>query len=559
MRKQISIVMLISLLATACSIPEPTAAPPIILSRVVDLPTREPSPMPTLAPTQVPPTELPPPAETPLPPSPTSPPTATAEPVVEDPLAVFESAMRPAFVDDLMAVGPLSRYRIEVMVDPETASLNGRESVTFINNDPVPLDRVYFRLFPNLPSYGGELKITDLLVDGQPATSSLEVRDTVLRVPLSEPLPAGGEVEIAFDFQTSVPQEAGEGYGQFIYTQTVMALANFFPLIPAYDEENCARFPDALGPDGQSNCDQGWNIEYAVHYGDAVFSDSALFEVSVTAPAGWTAVGSGSTVGEEIGADGQVTWHMVSGPMRDFNLVLSSRYQRLTETVEDIVINSYYLPEDAEGGRRALRWVVDSLSFFSQRFGPYPFAEFDVAAIPTVAGGIEYPGLIVMPIRNYDQESGFFQLATIHEVAHQWWYSLVGNDQQDEPWLDEALAQYSTALYFEINEGWTAAGQEMFGPWYDRVRGTEMDGAIDLPVALYEESLYGPLVYGKGPLFFDALRRELGDELFFAVLRAYLDAYRYRIASGPELLTLIDETAGRDLSALYGEWLQIIP
>jgi hypothetical protein len=465
--------------------------------------------------------------------------------------------MRPAFVEDLTAVGPLSRYRIDVTVDPEAASLAGREVVTYVNNDPVPQDRVYFRLFPNLPSYGGRLTVTDLLVEDQPADSSLEVGDTALRVSLSEPLPAGGEVEITLDFQASVPQTAGEGYGQFIYTQTVMALANFFPLIPAYDEANCTRFSSAPGPDGHRGCDKGWNIEYAVHYGDVGFSDSALFEVIVTAPAGWTAVGSGSTVNEENGADGQVIWHMVSGPMRDFNLVLSSSYQHLSETVDDIVVNSYYLPEDAEGGRRALRWAADSLRLFSQRFGPYPFTEFDVVATPTVAGGIEYPGLIVMPIRNYGREGGFFQWATVHEVAHQWWYSLVGNDQQDEPWLDEALAQYSMALYFEVNEGWTAAGVEMFDAWYEDIRGTELVGAIDLPVASYEEYLYGPLVYGKGPLFFDALRRELGDELFFAVLKAYFNTYRYQIASGPELLTLIDELSGKDLRPLYQEWMTI--
>jgi aminopeptidase N len=241
--------------------------------------------------------------------------------------------------------------------------------------------------------------------------------------------------------------------------------------------------------------------------------------------------------------------------MRDFNLVLSPRFERLTQTVEGTVINSYYLPEDSDGGERALRWVVDSFTFFSQRFAPYPFAEFDVVATPTTAGGIEYPGLIVMPISGYDEEGGFFQLATIHEVAHQWWYSLVGNDQQDEPWLDEALTQYSTALFYEVNEGWEEAGEEMFAPWYEGIKGTEWDGPIDLPVSEYEEITYGPLVYGKGPLFFHVLRQEVGDEAFFAILQVYFDTYRYQIASGPDFLAVAEQVSGQDLSALFQEWL----
>ncbi len=550
MKKAFVILALVILLGAACSPPEPTAAPTASPAETLALPTREVAPTPTEAPTQEPT-----PAPT-APPAPTPQPSATAEAPAEDPLARYAPAMRPAYGGDLAAVGPLSRYRIEVTVDPEGPTLVGREVVHYVNDDPVAQDAVYLRLYPNLPSYGGEIVVTDLQVESRAVSGSLEVGDTALRVPLPEPLPAGGETEIALDFRVSVPQSAGVGYAQFIYSQTVMSLANFFPLIPAYDEENCARFGDDLpGPGGRGNCVQGWNVEYPVHYGDVGFSDSALFEVSVTAPAGWTVVGSGSTVGQEVGADGQVTWQMVSGPIRDFNLVLSPRYERLTETVEDIVVNSYFLPEDEAGGQRALRWAADSLAFFSERFGPYPFTEFDVAATATVAGGIEYPGLIVMPIRYYGREGGFFQLATIHEVAHQWWYSLVGNDQQDEPWLDEALAQYSTALYYEVHEGWAAAGQEMFGAWYDAVRGTHLDGAIDLPVADYEEALYGPLVYGKGPLFFDALRQEVGDATFDAILRAYFQTYRYGVADGPGLLALAEELSGQDLSTLYQVWL----
>jgi len=454
--------------------------------------------------------------------------------------------MRPGFADDVAAVGPVSRYRIEAAVDPEGALVRGWEVVRYVNNDGTPQDSVYFRLYPNLPGYGGEMQVSNLRVDGEAVAGSLEVDETALRVPLANPLPAGGEIEIGLDFRVTVPLTVGEGYAQFVYLQDVMALANFYPLIPAYDRENCARF---------GNCDGGWNIEYAVPYGDVGFSDTALYEVSVTVPEGWTVAASGSTVGRETAPEGQVTWHLVSGPMRDFNLVLSPRFEVLTEAVGDVLVNSYYLPEDAAGGQRALRWAADSLALFDQRFGPYPFAEFDVVATPTTAGGIEYPGLIVMPIRSYDEEGGFFQLATIHEVAHQGWDSLVGNDQQDEPWLDEALAQYSTALYYELRLGGEEAGTGMFDPWYEGVRGTDQDGPLNLPVAAYTEPQYGPLVYGKGPLFFHALRQEVGDELFWAILQAYFDAYRYGIASGPDFLALAEQVSGENLGTLYEEWV----
>lgn len=549
MRKITQTIVLLCLFAgiAACNPAESTDTPTLIPTEPLPGPTKEPSLEPTVTPTEF----SPPPTE-----EPTIDPTSIASPMPEpteasispfdSSLTLYEPALRPAFMRDLLEYGPISRYRIELAVDPTEAELTGHQEVLFVNTDPVALDAVYFRLFPNLPSYGANMKVRNLLVEGVAVEGVLEAEDTALRVPLPVSLQPGEEVLISLDFNVTVPHSAGLGYGQFIYTEDVMALANFFPLIPAYDEENCARY---------GNCESGWNIEIAVPYGDAVFSDSALFEVLVTAPKGWTVAASGSAIAQESNPEGDVTWHLVGGPIRDFNLVLSPRYQVRSQTVEDIVVNSYYLPEDSAGGGRALRWSVDALTLFNQQFGPYPFAEFDVAATPTAAGGIEYPGLIVMPIRNYYQDGGFFELATVHEVAHQWWYSVVGSDQQDEPWLDEALTQYSTAIYFELHHGWDEAGEEMFGPWYDGVKGTPQDGAINLPVAAYSESTYGPLVYGKGPLFFHALRQELGDSVFFAILKTYFETYRYQNASGQQFLDLVEQISGQDLSALYQEWL----
>ncbi len=526
--KRTGLVLQICLLGlTACSSREtptlmPTAAPP------------QPASTPTAA------------LASPTEPTATAVPRSVGAPAGGHDLSLYAPAMRPAFVGDLEAIGPVSRYRIELTVEPELSRLLGQQSVHFVNNDSATLDALYFRLFPNLPGYGGEMTVSNLRVAGQPAEGSLSVDDTALRVPLSPPLPAGGEVTVELDFAVTIPQTAGEGYGQFIYSQDVMALANFFPLIPSFDEANCARF---------GNCDGGWNIEYAVPYGDAVFSDTALFELLITAPEGWVVAASGTTVGKEDGTDGNIIWHVVSGPMRDINLALSPRFQIATQQVEDVTINSYYLPDDAAGGRRALKWTADSLAFFSDRIGPYPYAELDVVETPTVAGGIEYPGLIAMPIHNYDQTGGFFQWATVHEVGHQWWYSLVGNDQQDEPWLDEALVQHSTGLFYEFELGWLGYVDEVFIGRYNRVAGTELDDLISRPVAAYTDENYGAVVYGKGPLFFHELRQTLGDEAFFAFLQTYYQTYRYRVAGRAELLAAIDQAAGQDLSAFYLEWL----
>jgi aminopeptidase N len=205
-----------------------------------------------------------------------------------------------------------------------------------------------------------------------------------------------------------------------------------------------------------------------------------------------------------------------------------------------------------------LRYAADSLRVFNECFGQYPYAEFDVVATPTTAGGVEYPGIVVVSQRIYDQSGGFFQHATAHEVAHQWWYGLLGNDQVDEPWLDESLTNYSTILYWEEVEGPEIAAsiiENFFMGPYEQAKTQGLDRAVAGPVADFSEGEYSVFVYAKGPLFFDALRREVGDETFLAILQTYYAEYKYGIVHPDDLLEIIEQISGQEIDSLFEMWI----
>jgi aminopeptidase N len=180
------------------------------------------------------------------------------------------------------------------------------------------------------------------------------------------------------------------------------------------------------------------------------YHDASLYDVTLTAPDGLIVVATGTSISEVDNGDGTTTRRLVGGPMRDFNIVASGGYQSASKQVGDVSVNSYFSAEDAAGGTQALDWAATALQTFERKFGPYPYRELDIAATSTSAGGIEYPGMVVIAGRLFDDMSSraFFEAATVHEVAHQWWYDVVGNDQVNQPWLDEGLAQYSTYLYY---------------------------------------------------------------------------------------------------------------
>jgi aminopeptidase N len=158
-------------------------------------------------------------------------------------------------------------------------------------------------------------------------------------------------------------------------------------------------------------------------------------------------------------------------------------------------VNSYFLPGDEAGGRKALDWAAKALTVYQKEFGAYPYRELDVVETGTTAGGIEYPGLVAVASRFYSDANrqAVFESATVHEVAHQWWYNVVGNDQVNHPWLDEALAQYATYRYFQDAYG-EAGGQgfieSLASRWATVGRGKK---PISLPVGDYTAKEYGAI------------------------------------------------------------------
>ncbi len=142
----------------------------------------------------------------------------------------------------------------------------------------------------------------------------------------------------------------------------------------------------------------------------------------------------------------------------------------------ETIVNSYALSQWEDGARLAMEIASNSMQVFSNRFGEYPYTEFDVVSTPMLALGIEYPGITGITLLEYDLDSVLYGLpagammdsTVAHEVGHQWFYSTVGNDQVDEPWLDEAVVQYITSLYYLDHYGESAAESYRQGAWYGR-------------------------------------------------------------------------------------------
>jgi aminopeptidase N len=156
------------------------------------------------------------------------------------------------------------------------------------------------------------------------------------------------------------------------------------------------------------------------------------------------------------------------------------------------------------------------------------------------------------------------EVTVAHEVAHQWWAIGVGSDSQRAPWLDESLTNYSAMIYFEDRYGAPKAQQMIDLHLKTSYSMGRMLGNADAPVnkrtSQYGGNIqYGAIVYGKGALFYDALRKTMGDAAFFDALRNYYARNDNGIATANDLMSAMQNAApdkAGQIRTLYGRWIE---
>jgi hypothetical protein len=441
-------------------------------------------------------------------------------------------------LDELEAA---SVYHIEFEIAQDLYHITGTEEVRYTNAETVPLNEVRFRLFPNI--LGGEMTISKLNVDGEAVTPKYELEDSFMTVPFSSPLEPNQSLIIQMEFAVTVPQSLGSNYGVLAYAEDVLALAHAYPMIAVYDDE-------------------GWNAEIPPESGDVTYADASFYIVRVSAPKDVVLVMSGREISRDEA--GQVQTSVVaSGPARDFYLAASPRYEEVSQTFGEVTVRSYAPGEFKNGAQMALEIASQAIEDFSAHYAPYPYTEFDIVSTPTLALGIEYPGMIAITSRIYDVYSDYrgtpasvyMESTVAHEAGHQWFYNLVGDDQLDDPWLDEALTQFATLQYYADEYGASGEGgfrKSLEGRWAG-VGNAKIP--IGLPVAAYSGQEYGAIVYGRGPLFFVALRDKMGQEVFDQFIKDYTETLSWDIATPEKLKIMAEEHCSCDLTTMFEEWV----
>jgi hypothetical protein len=476
-------------------------------------------------------------------------PAPTATPALQiDPLhtpwedrSIYKSGLIVGAQPVLGGLDGASVYHIEFEIAGDLYHISGHQQVWYTNTEAEALRKIEFRLFPNI--LGGKMEVTNLTVNGQNVTPTYDLNNSLLILPLPSPLAPGQSIVISMDFSVTVPQTVDLNYGVLAYSQDVLTLAHAYPMIAVHDDE-------------------GWNAEIPPQAGDVTYADASFFLVKVVAPKDMTLVTTGKEI-DHSNHGGTQTVYVASGPARDFYLAASPLYEETTATAGETTVRSFAPKGLAKGSQVAVDTASKAILDYSRRYETYPYTELDIVSTPTLAFGIEYPGMIAITSRIYDIDRRlngtpariYLESTVAHETGHQWFYNLVGNDQLDDPWLDESLAQFATLQYYEDQYGLEGAAgfeQSLEARWA-QLNDEKMP--VGLPVASYSAREYSAIVYGRGPLFFAALRDRMGTEAFDAFLSDYTEQLSWKISTPEFLQSLAEKHCACDLDSLFGKWI----
>ncbi|MGC4108132.1 MAG: M1 family metallopeptidase [Thermomicrobiales bacterium] len=444
----------------------------------------------------------------------------------------------------------VTTYTITADIEAETRTIAGHLSVDYVNETGTTLDTLPFRLYAN----GGEIDTIvadDITVDGEAANATLTIDNSLLTVPLSAPLAPEETVTVAMAFTVLVPLDSSDQYGMLnVDADTgTWAMAMWYPIIAGWDPAN------------------GFELDPPSQNGDPVFSTTSQYHVTVTAPEDWQIASTGDPVDTSTVADGRRTWQFETGPVRDFTMVADEDFQSVSQVVDGTTITSWFNAGDERSGEAALTYAAQAISLFNELLVPYPYASFDVVPVELYgAAGVEFPQMIYIAQSYYGPNQDLstpndFDFTIAHEVVHQWFYGLVGNNQYLHAFTDEGITNFlSSRVYFTHEYGGAAGGAMFAGAARDVFISVSLSGGdqiVDTPTDDFSSGYaYAWAAYAKAPVGFNAIYDQMGESTFMQGLRDYINTFAFHVAQPDDMRDAFSKASGEDMAPLWRHWFE---
>ena len=436
------------------------------------------------------------------------------------------------------------QYRINARLDEKNMHIRGSETVTFRNTTQDTLHELVFHTFadanrsketqagmfkrkneelqkenPQLTPdiFLGGIDINQVTANGKALT--YENKNQALTVALEQGLKPGGSITLQLEFDVQIPY----GSERLSYYKDIVNGAHGFPVLAVYEEAK----------------HQWNNIPYSTTF-ETDYYTSSDFEVQLNVPDTYQVLMPGTITTQQDKEAGRKVVSTVANNTREFVFFASPNYKVERVTRDGLTVEYYYF-DNVPDKKKVIDQYIDQafkvIQFFNEKYGKYPYPEFRIAESYVEGVAVEFSRVIQLGLKGSNVDATHDDVF-VHEIAHQWFHALIGNNSETESFLDEGFADFSK-VYFAEKQGDTMNGFKMLQ--YD-------DSSFDEPIASTNQEVgdnANPVYYGKGRQAIYQLYRLVGEEKFDAFMREYFKRYEYKNATIAGLLETIEDTLGK--------------
>jgi aminopeptidase N len=459
-------------------------------------------------------------------------------------------------------------YQIEVKLNNDLNRLEASQKLCYFNHSSDTLTFLYFHLYmnkfkenpPSSREYGYQEIITVKSPDGKEI--SYEIDRTIMRIELPNLLIPGDSVEINFRFNVLLP-EASDRLG---YYGDHYDVGNWYPTPAVYDV-------------------YGWHADQ--HYEGEFYQEWADYLVEITVPDGFIVGATGELLNQEALPDSieyemrnniygynqrgdWVTYKFHAQNVHDFAWSADPAFVYREVEVDNIKLIFLILPYRMEDWSPQIEIAADALRLFQNRIGPYPYNRLTIVDGYVTAGGIEYPQFVIINDMIYDSSS--LSATIIHEIAHQWFYGILANNQTSYGWMDEGFTTFFENFAMEKLNLYNPTYQnspsgfwgKYFGFWYDRRRSDLLlylryirSGQEEPINCHFDRFQYDPFIpyYQKMGLVISQLHLVLKDSLFWIAIQDYYNRWKFKHPHPTDLIYSMEKTSNRNLKWFFNQWL----
>lgn len=470
-------------------------------------------------------------------------------------------------------------YAMEIDMDVETYRYQGTQKLTYTNNSPDTLSRVFYHMYFNAFKPGSEMDLRlqtvpdpddRMFIEGQSRISTLKEEDrgflhassltqdgkevayrlegTVLEVDLDHPLAPGGSTTMMMEFEGQVPVQIRRS-GRNNKEGVALSMSQWYPKLAAYDFE-------------------GWHAD--PYIAREFHGEWGNFDVKITIDKDYVIGGTGYLQNpEEIGHGYQpegmkpkkvrgktLTWHFVAPMVHDFMWGADPDYIHDSLSMDGgPTLHFFYKnkPGLLKNWKKLQPKTMEAMEFFNKNIGPYPYEQYSV--VQGGDGGMEYPmSTLITGERSYESLVG----VTVHELAHSWFQHLLATNEAKHAWMDEGFTSFISSLC--MNEILDQNKENPFESSYKGYLALVRSGK-EQPQTTHADRFdlnfaYGISAYSKGSIFLSQLGYIIGQDKLMETVREYYDNFKFKHPVPNDIKRIAEKKSGLVLDWYLVDWTQ---